>query len=303
VGVEVDGVGQDRVGPVGVAVHKVGDSLQEPGERTRCVPWFQPIPGQPRVGAHPCHAVAAHERAQQRHIGLDQLTSRQRLLGQRALGRLGQALGRRRLAEEHRDLAAQDGDHRKAFDHAPLLEPPEPATGGLGASAGVGGLRQLLDQPGRPVGVTGGLGMADGLLWQVVGLEPGGRAGVEPWDELGFAPVELSCEQLAEQLVVAVPLAAAVQRHHQQVGGLRRRQHAGRPGGLQDRVAQRPAQSVRGARPGRGDGGRSLDSTSSKALIEAIQGKRLNQASDRVMPATSSSRPAAANTTVTSCVR
>jgi hypothetical protein len=57
----------------------------------------------------------------------------------------------------------------------------------------------------------------------------------------------------AEQVVVAVPLAAAVERYQQQVRPLEIRQRRGGPGQAEDRVAQRPAHALQelalGAQP------------------------------------------------------
>ena len=43
---------------------------------------------------------------------------------------------------------------------------------------------------------------------------------MEIGDQLGLSPLEFRLQQLPEQVVVAVPLAAAVERDHQQVPGL-----------------------------------------------------------------------------------
>jgi hypothetical protein len=51
-------------------------------------------------------------------------------------------------------------------------------------------------------------------------------------------------------VVVPVPLAAAVQRDQQEVRSLQRRQHLPRSGGVEDRVAQRPAHALQDRGPG-----------------------------------------------------
>ena len=113
------------------------------------------------------------------------------------------------LAAAERSL---QGDQRVPFDQSSLREPLEPPAGGLGASAGVGGEREALDQPGHPIGVLGRLGVVDGQLRQPVGLAPGRRPSLELLDQVGLAPLELRAEQVAEQMVVLVPLAMPVQR-------------------------------------------------------------------------------------------
>jgi hypothetical protein len=79
-------------------------------------------------------------------------------------------------------------------------------------------LDQAGNQPSHPIGVAGGLGMVDGQLGQPVGLTPDRRSGVQFRDQLGLTLLQLGPEQLAEQVVVAVPLPLPVKRDHQQVG-------------------------------------------------------------------------------------
>ena len=54
--------------------------------------------------------------------------------------------------------------------------------------------------------------MVDGQLGQPVALEEGGGPPVQLGDQLGLAALQLGQEQLPEQLVVPVPLVAAVHR-------------------------------------------------------------------------------------------
>jgi hypothetical protein len=53
----------------------------------------------------------------------------------------------------------------------------------------------------------------------------------------GLEVVELATQHVAEQVVVAIPLAAAVERDEEQVRGFDLVQHASRVGALQHRVA------------------------------------------------------------------
>ena len=69
-------------------------------------------------------------------------------------------------------------------------------------------------------------------------------------DQLGLAPLQLSPEQLAKQVVVAVPVPVSVQRDQRQVGVLQRRKDPVRPAGVKDRVAQRPREALQHRRPG-----------------------------------------------------
>ena len=134
------------------------------------------------------------------------------------------------------------------FDNSAVLEPLEPPANGVDPPPCIGRNRHGGDQPGGPVGVTCGLGMVDGQLRQPVGLAPGGRPDVQLGDQLGLAPVQLGPQQLAEQVVIAVPLAAAVQRNQQQVRPLQALKSSVRPPGVQDRVAQRPGHAVQHCR-------------------------------------------------------
>jgi len=52
----------------------------------------------------------------------------------------------------------------------------------------------------------------------------------------GLALVQLGTKQLLEQLVVAVPLPPAIERHEQQVGALQRLQEPARARSVHDRV-------------------------------------------------------------------
>ena len=92
--------------------------------------------------------------------------------------------------------------------------------------------------------------LVDRGLGQVVGLTPGGGPVVELLGQPGLAPVQLGQEQLTEQLVVAVPLLAPVQRHQQEVGALQRGQETVRPAAAEHGVAQRPGHLVEHRRPG-----------------------------------------------------
>ena len=89
---------------------------------------------------------------------------------------------RERLLGEGGGLGPVVAFHGHAVDQPLLVEPPNPAAGGVDAPGGVGGSRQAGDQAGDPVGVTGGLGMVNGGLRQPVGLAPQRRAGMELGD-------------------------------------------------------------------------------------------------------------------------
>jgi hypothetical protein len=134
-----------------------------------------------------------------------------------ALGGGRPAFGIVRLARQHLQQRPLHGDQRIPFDQPLLLEPGEPPAGGLGASAGVGGEREARDQPGGPIGVPGGLGMVDGQLRQTVGFAPRGRPSLELLDQLRLASLQLRTEEVAEQMVVVIPLTMPVQGNTQRL--------------------------------------------------------------------------------------
>jgi hypothetical protein len=81
-------------------------------------------------------------------------------------------------------------------------------------------------------------------LGQPVGLTPGHRTAVELGRDLGLAERQLAAQEVAEQLVVAVPRPAAVQRDQEAVGSLERFEHARRVASFEHRVAQAAAHPV-----------------------------------------------------------
>jgi hypothetical protein len=66
---------------------------------------------------------------------------------------------------------------------------------------------------------------------------------VQHQNQFGLAAGKLQAQQLSEQLVVAVPLPAVVQRHQEQIRPLQFLQPAGGPIGLQDGVTQGTGQA------------------------------------------------------------
>ena len=92
--------------------------------------------------------------------------------------------------------------------------------------------------------VAGRLGVLERRLRHAVRLAPLGGPQVESRDDLRFAPPQLGRQQLAEQVVVAVPLAAAVEWHHEQVAGLELLEHATRSRLTQRGVAERSGHRV-----------------------------------------------------------
>ena len=117
------------------------------------------------------------------------------------------------------------------------------SSSGLHAPVVVDRQRKGVDQAGDGVRLARGVPVDDRRLRKVVGDAPRHRAAVELGHDLRLAPRELVAQQLAEQVVVAVPLASPVQRHDEAVRPLERLERASRPRRLQHRVAQTAATS------------------------------------------------------------
>src|SRR4029453_3444289 len=152
VGGDLGRVGQDRIGTVGLAGQDLGGALKEQGARRPRAPRGQPGHGGLGVGAHLVHPAAAQQRAQQRQPGLHRAGIRERPGYYRTFGGGGPAFDVLRLAGQQLQEGSLGGDQRIAFDQPLVFEPPEPPAGGLGASAGVGGEGEALDQAGGPGG-------------------------------------------------------------------------------------------------------------------------------------------------------
>ena len=86
--------------------------------------------------------------------------------------------------------------------------------------------------------------VADGGARRAGRPEPVRRPPVQRGDGLGPGARELVAEEPGEEMVVAVPLAAGVEREHEQPAALERVEHRGGPLALGDPVAQRPAEAV-----------------------------------------------------------
>jgi hypothetical protein len=249
-GGDLDGVGQDGVGLVGLPGQQIADPLQQLSRGPPLTARAELGQSGLGVGPHPVHAIAAQQRPQQRQEALTGAAIRQRPGSRPVFGRIRPAFGRHRLTDQGLQPGPEHG-HRPVASQQPLvLEPAKPAAGGIHPPGAVGGQGQPPDQPGDPIGVPGGLGMVDRRLRQPVGLAPGGRPGVQHWDQLGLTPAQLGGEQLLEQMVVAIPAALAIQGDQQQVGLLQPGQDLSGSGGVQDPIARRPAHPLQHRRAG-----------------------------------------------------
>ena len=152
-------------------------------------------------------------------------------------------------AAQHRDPAGQHGERGIVLDRG-VAERREPALHG----------RQL-PGAGRSAGPTRSTSwthrsrsavlqqVLEGHRRRAVGLVPVGGPQVQLGDDVGLDAAQLAEQELAEQGVVAVPLAPAVERDEEGAGRLEVDAAAScAPGRSEDRIAQRGARAGR-ARP------------------------------------------------------
>ena len=125
-----------------------------------------------------------------------------------------------------------------------LAEPPQPLLQGLHAAVVVQRQRERIDQAGDGVRLARRVPVDDRRLGQVVVDAPRHRPPVQRAHDLGLAALELVPQQLAEQVVVAIPLAPPVERDQEAVGALERLERVRRPRRLEHRVTQRAAHPI-----------------------------------------------------------
>ena len=91
------------------------------------------------------------------------------------------------------------------------LEPLHPAQDRGHPSAPPDGAHVLQDEGSHPVGIASSLSVVESGLWHVVGLVPGGRPGVQLGDLVRVLDTKLGVEVIAQEVVIAVPLAVSVE--------------------------------------------------------------------------------------------
>jgi hypothetical protein len=148
-GADLDGMGQDRVRPVGLAVQQDGDPFQQQG---RCPPGAcRAQSGQRRlgVGPHPVDAVAAQQPAHHGQVaghGAAVWRGLRPYVGvgrwDRVLGGIGPALGPGRPPVQRLQPGPERGHRRVAVNQPVVLEPGQPAADGVGPAGGIGGLSE-----------------------------------------------------------------------------------------------------------------------------------------------------------------
>ena len=169
----------------------------------------------------------------------------------------GPPLGIVRTAEIGVDRGAVRRNCGMGLDQVVLVEPLDPAQDGVDASARERGLGERRDQARDPIRVTTGLRVLDRHLGQPVRFEPRGRPAMELGHQGRLAAAELGAQQIAEEVVIPVPLPAPVEGHEEQVRTLELLEHVRRTLHTEHGVAQRPAHPVEhgGARQERDFGG------------------------------------------------
>jgi hypothetical protein len=124
---------------------------------------------------------------------------------------------------------------------------PAPQRGNLPGAAEL--WPHQLDEIRRALEVTGGDGVADGFWPLAVALVPCARSSVQHCDILGPLVAQVRTQHVSKEMVVAVPPAAVVERHHEQVGAFQRLQHSLPAVLLGDGITQRAVQPIQDRSP------------------------------------------------------
>ena len=189
-------------------------------------------------------AVHHHVRAQRRDPRLDRGAAvRERDPRDGAVCEREPALGLLGPPRQRTPPGSVDGE-RGVLRELVVVEPPEPLLHCLEAAVVVERWAEGVDQAGDRVRLACSLPVVDSRLGQVVGDAPRHRAPVELRHEIRLAPLELVAQELAEQVVVAVPLARPVEGHDEAVGAPEPREHLRRPRRLEHGVAQSAAHPI-----------------------------------------------------------
>ena len=196
------------------------------------------------VGERLLDTVGHHVRPQGGDPGLDRGAAvRERKRGGRPVSESEPSLGLSRPPGERADPGPEDGEGGVPRQLL-VAEPPQPLLHRLHPAVVVERQRQRVDQAGDGVRLTRGVAVDDRRFHQVVGDAPVHRAPVQSRHHMRLAALELGAQQLAEQVVVAIPLAAPVERHHEAVRARERLERVNRPRRLEHGVAQAAAHAI-----------------------------------------------------------
>ena len=125
-----------------------------------------------------------------------------------------------------------------------IAEPAQPLVQGLQTAVVVHRQSQGVDQASDRIHLPRRVPILDRRFWQVVGDAPVHRPTVERGHGIRLAAHELIAQQLAEQVVVAIPLALAVEWHDEAISMLQRLERVGGPRRLQHDVAKTTAHAI-----------------------------------------------------------
>ena len=173
------------------------------------------------------------------HGGLERLLGG---AGEGALGRIGRALDRVRLAAGRRHLGLRQQQPGPGPDQVIGERRNPPLDRRRFATQVEDRVEVLLDQPGGPAHLPGGHRVPDRVIGQPVLLVPGGGVAVQLRDPAGLFGLQAGAQQVGEQVVVAPPAAYLVQGQHEQSCRLNLLQQRLAAGTAGDRVAQRAGQ-------------------------------------------------------------
>ena len=243
---DVNGVGQDRIGPVRVTLQQVGDAFGVHHGRPVRARRAQPSQGDLGIAPHLGDTATAQARPAGRREG----RARGVAVGEVSRGcgpfdRRRQTLGCPGPAEEGEDQRTVDGD-------APNSPRPRSCPRATLSSGGrcrhahwTTPAASVQDEPGDPLSVARGLGVLDGGLWHGIRLVPRAARKWSASARSGSRCRSSASNSSRKQLVVAVPLTATVEGDHQEIAALQLFENPGRSLPGEGGVAERPTHRSR----------------------------------------------------------
>ena len=224
---------EDRFGPLVVAEQRVRRALEQQGRRPPETVGRERRHRRLGVQTHLLDAVAASRRVEQR----DQRPHRAGVAAA-PLGRLEPSVGVAGATVQSVDAAAEHGDLRETLELLHVVELAQPALHRRDPPAVVRGQRDAAQDPRRPHAVTRSTRVLERGLEVAASLVPVGGTAVQDRNQLRLVFDELAPEQFPEQVVIAVPLAATVERHEQQVPAFDLLELARRPTLVENGIAK-----------------------------------------------------------------
>ena len=205
---------------------------------------WQLIERQIRVGERTFDTVPHHVRAQDCDPRLDRGAAiRQRACRSRPVCESQQPLCIVGPPGQYAEPRSVDGEYRMLHQLV-LAEPLQPLARGLHPAVEVERQHEAFEQVGDGARLARRLPVDDRFLRQAVGDAPRHRATVQLGQQVRLAPLELVAQELAEQVVVAIPLAPPVKSYDEAVRALERVECVCRPSRLEHRIAERTRQAL-----------------------------------------------------------